>query len=173
MPTLLHAATRETPAEYAWPYECAVCTEPCDDETLVGNCDTCYAPICDAHERHTVSTLDRTLYCTKCAEMAKLRACEGCDWLFPKDELTYGVNGPCYECRECIEKQEKLDAARAERERIAAIPVEKLCPVCKAEGCGTTIETCLPCHWKAATEGIGKSVESFRRMGAELAGRTA
>jgi hypothetical protein len=105
--------------------------------------------------------------------MAKLRACEGCDRLFAKDELTYDVNGPCYECRECIEKQDKLDAARAERERIAAVPADRLCPTCKAEERGATIETCLPCHWRAATEGIGKSVESFRRIGAELRGGVA
>lgn len=173
MPTLLHAATRETPAEYKSRYECAVCTEPCDDETLIGNCGTCYAPICGQHTRQSVSTLDNTAYCTKCAEMAKLRACEGCDRLFAKDELTYGTNGPCYECRECIAKAERLDAARAERERIAAIPAERLCPTCKVQECGETIDACLGCLWMDAREGIGKSVESFRRMGAELAGKAS
>lgn len=56
---------------------------------------------------------------------------------------------------------------------IAAIPAGKLCPTCKRQEIGETIPTCLECFWRDSTDGIGKSVASFKRMSAELAGRTA
>lgn len=84
--------------------ECAVCTEHCTDSTLLGNCGTCYAPICREHHRDTVSTpaQGRTLFCKACQTIAGLAACDSCDSLFPAVELTKDPEYAIRECRACI-----------------------------------------------------------------------
>jgi hypothetical protein len=85
---------------------------------------------------------------------------------------------PCVDCAGFYCERHSIEVLNSEQRcencaYVASIAPEKLCPVCKAQEIGETIPTCLPCHWRAATDGIGKAVASFQRMGAELAGRLA
>ena len=102
---MIHPETRETPAEYSYPYECAVCDEEFDAETLRGPCSHgCGAMICDQHERATVETPDKQLHCPECAKKAGLMNCSDCDALFAKTDLVYDAEFDLWECVPCFQK---------------------------------------------------------------------